>query len=258
MKTYVYLSLLPEALIASHLPPEDFGGYYAVGSKKRSRGQAVFFEVNPDFASDYLSLRDLDERCRPHESGAPRHSAYLCIYRVLEHIPVEQLGRLFLVTDDGMVLPLERGRFEPEADRKFHLYQEFCPLTPRVVSTLGPFEFCRRITDRREPVSVDRIIFADLKLERLALEPDAVDVENLPYYNIEHLRDCLKELARKPGKPTKTVIRQLPGDVLFRTIRRGFYVGDQKEFAFYPMPTREALESTHYRWWRSALTTFGG
>lgn len=258
MKTYLYLSLIPEALIASNLPPEDFGAYYATGSKKRSRGQAVFFEVDPDFPSDHLPIADIEARCRPHQSGMPRRSSYLSIYRVLEHIPVARLGKLHLVTDDGMVLALERGNHEPEPGRLFHLYQEFCPLTPRVVSKLGPLEFCRQITNRREPVSVDRIVFADLKLEKLATDPDATEVDNLPYYNLEHLRDCMRELAHKSSKPTKTVIRHFPGDVLYRTIRRGFYVGDQTDFAFYPMPSRDALEADHYRWWRSAQTTFGG
>jgi hypothetical protein len=257
MKTYVYLSLIPEALIASHLPPEDFGAYLAVGSKKRSRGQALFFEVNPGFTSDYLPVAEAEARCLPHASGAPRRSSYLSIYRVLEHVPVSQLGRLYLVTDDGRVLGLHRGAYEPEPGRKYHLYQEFCPFNPRVVSTLAPLEFCKRITDRKEPVSVDRIVFADMRLEKLAQDPDAPDTENLPYYNIEHLRDCLREFSRKAGKPTKTVIRHLAGDILYRTIRKGFYVGDQKDFAFYPMPSRDELETTFYAWWRSALSQFG-
>jgi hypothetical protein len=258
MKTYLYLSLIPEALVASHLPPAEFGSYYATGSKKRSRGQAAFFEVHPDFVSDYLPLAQIEARCRPHEDGTPKRSTYLSIYRVLEHVPVAQLGKLHLVTDDGMVLALDRAGYVPEEGRTYNLYQEFCPFTPRVVSKFSPLDFCKNITDRREPVSVDRIVFADLKLEKLAHDPNAQDVDNLPYYNLEHLRDCLREISRAAAKPTKTVIRHFSGDVLFRTVRKGVYVGDQKDFAFYPMPTREDLESTHYTWWRSAQTTFGG
>ena len=48
MKIHLYLSLNPEALIASHLAPEEFGAYLAVGTQKYSRGQAMFFEVDPD------------------------------------------------------------------------------------------------------------------------------------------------------------------------------------------------------------------
>ena len=50
MKIHYYLSLIPDSLIASMLPPEEFGSYYALGSHKRSRGQAIFFEIDPDKA----------------------------------------------------------------------------------------------------------------------------------------------------------------------------------------------------------------
>ena len=45
MSVYLYLSLIPEALIASMLPPLDFGTYLAIGTKKRTRGQAMFFSA---------------------------------------------------------------------------------------------------------------------------------------------------------------------------------------------------------------------
>ena len=46
MAKHLYLSMIPEALIASMLTPEEFGVYYAVGSEKKSRGQAIFFEID--------------------------------------------------------------------------------------------------------------------------------------------------------------------------------------------------------------------
>ena len=36
MKQYLYLSLVPEALIASNLSPEEFGNYYATGAFRRN------------------------------------------------------------------------------------------------------------------------------------------------------------------------------------------------------------------------------
>ena len=47
MTVHLYFSLIPEALIASMLPPEQFGQYYATGHKYKSKGQAIFFEVDP-------------------------------------------------------------------------------------------------------------------------------------------------------------------------------------------------------------------
>ena len=56
MKTYLYLSLFPEALVASMLPPDDFETYLAVGTQKRTRGQAMFFEVR-ELKSRYFDWR---------------------------------------------------------------------------------------------------------------------------------------------------------------------------------------------------------
>jgi len=56
MAIHLYLSLFPEALIASMLSPEDFGTYYALGSAKKSRGQAIFFEVDPDYRHSHFKI----------------------------------------------------------------------------------------------------------------------------------------------------------------------------------------------------------
>ena len=37
MSIYLYASLVPEALIVSMLPPDEFGTYYAVGTRKKAR-----------------------------------------------------------------------------------------------------------------------------------------------------------------------------------------------------------------------------
>ncbi len=257
MNVYYYLSLIPESLVASMLPPDEFGTYYAIGSQKRSRGQAIFFELDPAVLGDLIDQDFVRERCVPHEDGSPRKSTYLKIYRVLESIPVDAIKRLYLVTEDGRVLGLEPGKYEPEADRKVHLYQELCPVTPRVVSKLNPADFCKQITRVSEPVSVPRIIFAEMKLEALAQDPETKQIDNLPYPNIEHLRDCIREVQNDYAKPNKTVIRQMKHDFLFRTIRGGFFIGDADHFVYFPLPTQRELEDEHYSWWRSAQASFG-
>ncbi len=87
MQNYLYLSLIPESLVASMLPPEEFGAYLATGTRKRPHGRAMFFQIAPDFQSDYFDLASADRRCVPHPDGQPKHSVYLSIYRALEHIP---------------------------------------------------------------------------------------------------------------------------------------------------------------------------
>jgi len=229
MKTYLYFQLIPESLIASMIPPEEFGNYLAVGTKKRTRGQAMFFEVDPSLQSDYFPLKNIEKKCVPHPDGTPKHSVYLSIYRVLEHLPLSALGNLYLTTDDGRVLAIEQQKYEPPEKKELHLYQELCPVIPRIASTYEPLEFCRFVTDQSHPVSVPKLAFAELILNGLSTDPVHASVDNLPYLHVDHLRDILVMLQNRHDKPTKTVIRYWSGDILYRTIKNGFFVGDQKE-----------------------------
>lgn len=253
MKRYLYLSLLPEALIASMLPPEEFGNYLAIGTKKRTRGEAMFFEVDPDFECEWLNVQNLDTLCKQHSDGSLKRSKYFSIYRALEHVPLNKLKKLYLTTDDGRVLGLDKAEYTPSLDPKLRLYQQLIPVNPRIASTYNPREFVNFITDMSHPVSVPKIVFVELELNALASDPVNGSTENLPYANIEHLRDCLTELKVSKKKPTKTVIRFMQGDLLYRTIKNGFFVGDQENFLFYKFPSMEQLENEYYPWWRSAL-----
>lgn len=252
MAVYLYLSMIPEALIASMLPPAEFGAYFAVGTEKKARGQAMYFSVDPGFKSDWFPLSEMGRRCVAHADGRPKHSVYLSVYRALEHVPMSALDELSLATRDGRVLPIAPSRTLPAFPRKLHLYQEICPVDPRVVSALDPREFAAFMTDEKRSIRVPRIFFGELSLGELAADPAGGSVRDLPYPAIEHLRDCLLELQKSPGKGTKTVDRMAPHDFPFRTVENGFYVGDARDFLFYPLPAEKELQSTHYVWWRSA------
>lgn len=252
MKRYLYLSITPEALISSMLPPAEFGNYHAVGTRKRTRGQAIFFEVDAEKAGDYVPHEYIEKRCVPHKDGSPKRSVYLSIYRVLETIPLQALKNLYLTTDDGRVLGLEQAKYQPDTSNQLHLYQELCPVTVRVASNLEPKDFMTRVTDTSHHVAVPRLFFADLQLDELSNDPVEGSAENLPYANIPHLRDCLIDIQRNDQKLTKTVIRFLKGEFLYRTTKNGFFVGDQNMMLFYPFPSKEELEASHWVWWRSA------
>lgn len=252
MKTHLYLSMVPEALVASMLPPEEFGTYLAVGTEKRSRGNAIFLDLDDDCQCEHFDLASIPERCVPHPDGQPKHSVYLAIYRVLEHVPLDALNSLWLVTQDGRVLELKQASLPEDGPVKYHLYQEVCPVHPLIASTLGPAEFCRFITDPSRPIDVPRICFVDLELSELADDPRHGRATGLPYPYLEHIRDCLVELESDGGKHTKTVDRIHRESFPFRCIKRGFFLGDQEGLLYYPFPPRIELETTHYPWWRSA------
>jgi hypothetical protein len=249
----LYLSLIPQALIASMLDPVAFGRYFAVGSRVHSRGEAVFFEVDPALLPPgEFPLQLIEERCVPKADGSPKKSVYLAIYRVLSRVPVAALGALHLVTRDGKTLQLERGEYVAQTERRGHLYQEFCPIDPVVASSMAPLEFCQAITDTSRPVHVPRIVFSELSLRGMARDPAAGLANDLPYPNMQHLRDVLTELMASDRDKSKLFMKQATEGVFYRTIRGGFYVGDQQDFAFYRFPSVAELETRHYGWWRSA------
>jgi hypothetical protein len=252
MKQFFYLSATPESLVASHLPPVEFGNYLAVGTKKRTRGQAIFFEVDPGKLGD-LPWEYIEKRLVPYENGEPKRSLFLSIYRVLEKTPLEAFKNLYLVTDDGKVLELKSRSYKPEEGDLVHLYQQFNPIRTRVASKLTPLEFINFLTDMTKPVSAPKILFAELKLNKLARHPDA-PIHDLPYSNPDQLRECISRLMASSERLTKTVIRQFNGELSYRTISEGFFVGNQEDYLFYPFPSPHELENLYYSWWRSALT----
>ena len=250
MKKYFYLVTTPESIIVSHLMPQDFGNYLSVGTKKQIHGQVVFFEFDPDqtqLHQDYINLK-----MKPYDDGEPKRSVYLSIYRCLESVPLKALRNLYLVTDDGKVLEITAHDYIPKAAAEIHLYQQLNPITTRVASKLAVVDFIRRLTDLNQPVSAPKVFLVDLKLNELERNADA-PLSDLPYRNPDHLRDCIKRLKESPGRQTKTVLRFLRDDIPYRTIKTGFFVGDQKNYLFYPFPSEKELEGKYYSWWRSAL-----
>jgi hypothetical protein len=251
MSAYFYLSLIPEALIASMLEPRDFGTYLAVGTKKRTRGQAMFFSLK-DPGSLPFDLKEVQRRCVAHPDGEPKHSLYVSIYRVLERVPIGSIGSLYMVTPDGRVLEIQPGQVSPSTSRKYHLYQEICPVHTRVVSALAPEQFTSYITDPAHSIFVPRICFAELRLGELADDPEGGSAGDLPFHAMAHLRDCLVQLRDNPGKETKTVDRVHPQSFPYQTVEGGVYLGDSRGLRVYPFPSEKELQSTYYEWWRSA------
>ena len=252
MDVHLYLSMMPEALIASMLTPGEFGVYYAVGTAKKSRGQAIFFEIDPDFRHNYFRIEEGIRRCVPHEDGSLKRSIYISVYLALEHISLDAIRRLYLVTQDGRVLGLESSQDLPENMVGLHLYQEITPVHPLVVSSLGPREFYDLIVKNPTSLlSLPAICFAELRLGELAEDPERGAVRDLPYSNIGHLRQCLMDLRTKTVH-SKMVNRIQPASFPYRTIKSGIFVGNGEGLLYFPLPSQEELRAKHYRWWRSA------
>jgi hypothetical protein len=252
MAKYIYLTSTPEALVASMLPPQGFGMYLSTGTKKRNKGQTIFFEVDLSKIGDRIDIDSLNKRCVPKEDGSPKSSVYLSVYRVLETIPVSALKSLYLATDHGCVLELKPTQYDKsnEPQNKLHLYQELCPVTPMVASSLPPSLFLKKLTDGSTPIVLPKLFFVELKLGELAEDPLGGSAEHLPYTNVGHLRDCLEIIRGEYEKHMKTVQRIFNGTLLYRTIGSGFYVGSKEEMVFYKYPSMKDIEDVNYEFFR--------
>ncbi|MBG0860500.1 MAG: hypothetical protein IQL11_13445 [Bacteroidales bacterium] len=252
MSKYIYLTCTPEALVASMLPPDGFGMYLSTGTKKRNKGQTIFFEVDLGQIESIIDMDSLNRRCVAKEDGSPKSSVYLSVYRVLESVPTSALKSLYLTTDHGCVLELKKTPYDKTRELKnaLHLYQELCPVTPLVASELAPSAFLKRLTDGSTPIVLPRLFFVELKLGELATNPLGGSAEHLPYPNIGHLRDCLEILRGEYEKHMKTVQRIFSGTLLYRTIETGFYVGAKDDMVFYRYPAMKELEDINYEFFR--------
>lgn len=253
MSKFIYLTATPEALIASMLPPAEFGSYLSTGTKKRNKGQVIFFEVDLGQIEKLIDMESLNKRCVAKEDGKPKSSVYLSVYKTLEMIPLSALKSLYLTADNGTLLELRKTSYNSslEDPGKLHLFQELCPVTPLVASGLTPSAFVKKLTDGSTPIVLPKLFFVDLKLGELATNPLKGSAEYLPYSNVGHLRDCLEILKGEYEKHMKTVQRVFSGSLLYRTIETGFYVGSKNEMFFYPYPDMTELENTNYEFFRS-------
>lgn len=254
MNYHLYLTLIPEALIASMLDPEEFAAYYAVGERGKSNGQVIFIEIDPSFRNEFFQIDKGVARCVPTPEGLPKNSVYISIYRVLENIPIAVMGDLYYVTRDGRALRTSRI---PSAENEggLHFYSELAPVRPAVVSPLGPINFKDLLMGFCDGFKgLPAIAFIELKLGELATDPENGKINDLPYENIDHLRRCLVEVK------TKTVLSKMfdlsgSGIMSFRVVKNGVFIGNINEGLFlYPLPSEEKLREEHHMWWRSANT----
>lgn len=252
MDCHLYLSLMPEALVASMLTPDEFASYYALGGHGKALGQAIFIEIDPGFHSEFLPVEKGIARCVPHADGRRKNSVYIAVYRVLEHIPVSAMGDMFLVTRDGRALRIPRKSTAAD-DNVLHFYQELAPSRPAVVSTLGPAGYFDFLMGRKGGFQgLPAIAFVELRLGELATDPERGSIHDLPYENIEHLRMCLSDLKTKEVS-SKIFDRSSSGLFPYRVVKNGVFVGTEKEGLFvYALPSAAELKEKQYSWWRSA------
>ena len=250
-QVYYYLSTLPEALIASMLPPEKFASYLAVGKTTRARGAAMLFEVDAPFESNFFDFNRAEKECVEHNDEQPKHSVYLGIYRVLEHTPLDRLKALYLATNDGRVLRLDQQEVPTSFEDGTRMYAELCPVNPLVVSSLNPKELCEFMTADEQPLHLPKICFVDIETEAWMPSGTTSGRGSHARGATNHVVSCIHEVQGREKK-TKMVDRTHIVQSWDMDIRNGFFLGDGEKMLYYPFPSKDELEKNHHNWWRSA------
>ncbi|MBN2048904.1 MAG: hypothetical protein JW760_00555 [Spirochaetales bacterium] len=254
METHFYLSLFPmEALIASQLNPAQFGSYMATGSKKGSAERLIFAEISGDFGS-WFDWNHALHRCVRHPNGDLKNSVYLSVYRVLEHTPLEVFKALYLTTQDGRILELFASEYSaPDQGRDFFIYKELCPITPLVISTLPPREFCAYMTDPHIKTYVPKLMYTDLKMIDFDNPEQTGNIGNIYDNKLDHLKECIHEVTTYKEKPNKILERSHATSFTYQVIKNGIYAGDQDSFLFFRMKSEQELKDQAYDWAKSAM-----
>jgi hypothetical protein len=164
---HLYVILHPvNALVASQLGPEQFAGYYTVGSSKHHEGKVIFAELDLAFRNSHFEIDHYLDLTVPHPDGSPKKTKFISSYAVLEHIDLKALKSLYLVTTSGKALQLKPHPYkainEPGLVR---IYQEICPLTSLVASTLDQRGFARYITTQTRSKGAPKILFTQYEFD---------------------------------------------------------------------------------------------
>ena len=65
------------ALVASNLPPEEFGKHYTVGSSRYYHGQVIFAQIADDYRNDYFQIDELMKDVVPNLAGRPKRTKFI-------------------------------------------------------------------------------------------------------------------------------------------------------------------------------------
>lgn len=254
---HLYMIVFPiNALVASQLEPDKFGEHYTTGSAKHFSGKVIFAEIDINFRHPEIEIDRYLSLTVPHEDGTPKRTKFISSYNVLEKVPLDSIKKLFLVTTNGKVLPIEPAPYtaynEPGLIR---IYQEICPLETLVASTKDQRDFGKFITTQTKSKGAPKICFTQIEFNieqflEMNKNKEIFHIE-LPGVNPYRFYDCIMEIKEIPEKLTKTIsLGSLLRDISFKFLRHGFWFAAGDDLKFFPMPSINELENKYYYWWK--------
>jgi hypothetical protein len=255
---HLYVIMHPnEALVASMLPPHEFGKHYTLGSSRYYHGVVIFAEIDVDYRHDSFPIDRYLEELIPKPDGSPKRSKFVSSYRVLEHIEFDAFKNLFVTSSIGKVLEIEKQPYtrthQPGWIRTF---QEICPLTMSALTYMTPQEFGTFVTEPGAPKSAPKVLFTQIDFNTddfvARLREDPFVTSPIPNVHPHKLEEQIELLRKNPHKRIKGIsLESNLNKLKLPQLKTGFWLAEGEELLFYPIPEIEQLEAEHYEWLRS-------
>ncbi len=257
----LYLILHPNlSLVGSQYSPERFARHYVSGSTRHYQGKVIFAELDPGFRHPYFPIDKALAQMEPHEDGRPKATKFISIYRVLEHIDLEAIQRLYLMCPEAACLelaPRSESDIQGRSEEVLRIYAEIAPIRMLVLSRLGFLDFGRSVIDPDALRNVPTLFYTQLEFDAdqflSEFEDDPVMPSPIPELHPSKLRDAIRELKTKPSKVSKGLALDASFDrIAYRLVRHGFmFVSQIGQHRFFRMPSSHEIEQTNYRFWRA-------
>jgi hypothetical protein len=256
-KNRLYMVLHPnDSLIASQLEPEQFAQHYTTGSSRHYSGKLIFAEVDVNYRNDYFNIENILKELKPHTDGRPKSTKFIESYRVLEHVDLSAIGTLYLSTEEGHCIGLERGTHSSPHAEGIRIYAEIEPMHMLVMSKLSPPEFGAEITNPGHGKSAPKQFYSQLNIDILEF---IEEFEHNPFrpspvaaLHPSTIRDAFLELKSNPEKNSKGLALDSNLDnISYRQLKHGFTFSTKGDSIFYPLPNSRDIEAKSLKFWRT-------
>lgn len=253
----IYMVLYPNTtLIASQYDPEMFAKHYTSGSSRHYSGKVVFAEVDPSYRNDFLDIENSMKELVPHADGRPKATKFIASYRVLEHVDLPAIGKVYISTEEGHCIGLERGESKSLGQESIRVYAEISPMRMLVMSKYNPQDFGAYITDPSNHKSAPKQFYTQLDID---LPEFIEDFEENPFQpspitalHPSTIRDAFHELKSKPHKKSKGIALDSNLDsISYRLLKHGFTFAANGKSIFYPLPSHSDIEAKNLKFWRT-------
>ena len=253
----IYMVLYPNTtLIASQYDPEMFARHYTSGSSRHYSGKVVFAEVDAGYHNRFFDIKNILKNLTPHSDGRPKATKFIASYRVLEHVDLTAIGKLYISTEEGHCIGLERGESASAGEEAIRVYAEISPMRMLVMSKYNPQDFGAYITDPDNHKSAPKQFYTQLDID---LPEFIEEFEKNPFkpspiaaLHPSTIRDAFLELTSKPTKHSKGIALDSNLDsISYRLLKHGFTFSSKDESIFYPLPSHSAIEAKNLKFWRT-------